>query len=245
MILYTSGTTGKPKGAELSHRNLDENSEIISRTTLRISAGDVVLGALPLFHTFGQTVAMNASIRVGAVLTLVPKFDPGEALATMERDKRHPLLRGADDVRGDAPPPRPGEVRHLDPAALQDRRCVDAGRGAARVRKGLRHRTDRGLRALRDLPGRLLGPPEPGAQAGLDRDADRKGRDADRRRGRQGGPAGRGRRDRDPRPQHHEGLLGQTARRPPRRSATAGSTAATSGAKTRTASSSSSTARRT
>jgi long-chain acyl-CoA synthetase len=86
VILYTSGTTGKPKGAELSHRNLDENAEIISRTTLRIEAGDVVLGALPLFHTFGQTVAMNASVRVGACLTLVPKFDPGEALATIERD---------------------------------------------------------------------------------------------------------------------------------------------------------------
>jgi long-chain acyl-CoA synthetase len=86
VILYTSGTTGKPKGAELSHRNLDENSEIISRTTLVIDAGDVVLGALPLFHSFGQTVAMNASMRVGAVLTLVPKFDPGEALATIERD---------------------------------------------------------------------------------------------------------------------------------------------------------------
>ena len=86
VLLYTSGTTGKPKGAALSHRNLDQNSEITSRTTLMVDAGDVVLGALPLFHTFGQTVGMNASMRVGATLTLVPKFDPGEALATMERD---------------------------------------------------------------------------------------------------------------------------------------------------------------
>jgi long-chain acyl-CoA synthetase len=87
VILYTSGTTGKPKGAALSHRNLDQNSEIASRTTLLVEAGDVVLGALPLFHTFGQTVGMNASMRVGACLTLVPKFDPGEALATIERDR--------------------------------------------------------------------------------------------------------------------------------------------------------------
>ncbi|HTT95687.1 MAG TPA: long-chain fatty acid--CoA ligase [Solirubrobacterales bacterium] len=86
VILYTSGTTGKPKGAALAHRNLDQNSEIAARTTLLVDAGDVVLGALPLFHSFGQTVAMNASMRNGACLTLVPKFDPGEALATMERD---------------------------------------------------------------------------------------------------------------------------------------------------------------
>ncbi len=87
VILYTSGTTGKPKGAELSHRNLDQNSEIVSRTTCLVDAGDVVLGALPLFHSFGQTVAMNGSLRRGACLTLVPKFDPGEALATIERDR--------------------------------------------------------------------------------------------------------------------------------------------------------------
>ncbi|MDX6608798.1 MAG: long-chain acyl-CoA synthetase [Solirubrobacterales bacterium] len=86
VILYTSGTTGKPKGAELTHLNLFRNADVSSRTTCEVAEGNVVLGALPLFHSFGQTVGMNASLKVGACLTLVPKFDPGEALATMQRD---------------------------------------------------------------------------------------------------------------------------------------------------------------
>ena len=86
VILYTSGTTGKPKGAELTHLNLFRNAEVSSRTTCEIAAGDVVLGALPLFHSFGQTVSMNASLMVGACLTMLPRFDPGEALETMQRD---------------------------------------------------------------------------------------------------------------------------------------------------------------
>jgi long-chain acyl-CoA synthetase len=86
VILYTSGTTGKPKGAELTHFNLARNADISSRTTSETKEGDVVLGALPLFHSFGQTVSMNASLRVGATLTLLPKFDPGEALEIMQRD---------------------------------------------------------------------------------------------------------------------------------------------------------------
>jgi long-chain acyl-CoA synthetase len=86
VILYTSGTTGKPKGAELTQMNLFRNADVSSRTTCEISQGDTVLGALPLFHSFGQTVGMNASLKVGACLTLVPRFDPAEALATMQRD---------------------------------------------------------------------------------------------------------------------------------------------------------------
>jgi len=86
VILYTSGTTGKPKGAELTHANLFRNADVSSRTTSGVEPGDIVLGALPLFHSFGQTVGMNASLKVGACLTLVPKFDPGEALATIARD---------------------------------------------------------------------------------------------------------------------------------------------------------------
>jgi long-chain acyl-CoA synthetase len=86
VILYTSGTTGKPKGAELSHVNLLRNADVSARTNTTVGEGDIVLGALPLFHSFGQTVSMNASVLVGACLTLVPKFDPGEALETMARD---------------------------------------------------------------------------------------------------------------------------------------------------------------
>jgi long-chain acyl-CoA synthetase len=86
VILYTSGTTGKPKGAELTHLNLFRNADVSSRTTCEIAQGDVVLGALPLFHSFGQTVGMNASLKVGACLTLVPRFDPAEALETMQSD---------------------------------------------------------------------------------------------------------------------------------------------------------------
>lgn len=87
VILYTSGTTGKPKGAELTHANLLRNAEISGETMTEVGAGDVVLGSLPLFHSFGQTVSMNGSLRMGACLTLLPKFDPGEALATIQRDR--------------------------------------------------------------------------------------------------------------------------------------------------------------
>jgi long-chain acyl-CoA synthetase len=86
VILYTSGTTGKPKGAELTHLNLFRNADISSRTTCEIEAGDIAFGGLPLFHSFGQTVGMNATLKVGACLALVPKFDPGEALEAIQRD---------------------------------------------------------------------------------------------------------------------------------------------------------------
>jgi long-chain acyl-CoA synthetase len=87
VILYTSGTTGKPKGAELTHDNLRHNAEVSVSTLLEMTERDVLLGALPLFHSFGQTVSMNCSTLVGACLTLIPRFEPGKALEVIERDR--------------------------------------------------------------------------------------------------------------------------------------------------------------
>ncbi|HEV7175609.1 MAG TPA: long-chain fatty acid--CoA ligase [Solirubrobacteraceae bacterium] len=86
VILYTSGTTGTPKGAELTHDNLKTNCEI-TRDMFGIGDDVVTLGALPLFHSFGQTCGMNATLAAGGTLSLIPRFDPGKALEIIERDK--------------------------------------------------------------------------------------------------------------------------------------------------------------
>jgi len=87
MILYTSGTTGTPKGAELTHRNLAENARVTAETVICSQPEDVILGALPLFHAFGQTCALNASVYSGSCLSLLPRFDPGQALEILHRDR--------------------------------------------------------------------------------------------------------------------------------------------------------------
>jgi long-chain acyl-CoA synthetase len=86
VILHTSGTTGKPKGAMLTHGNLGRNAEVSVRTLVEIGSDDVVMGCLPLFHVFGLTCGLNGSILAGATLTLIPRFDPGKALEVIERD---------------------------------------------------------------------------------------------------------------------------------------------------------------
>jgi long-chain acyl-CoA synthetase len=83
VILYTSGTTGRPKGAELTHANMTRNAEVTATTLLKLTADDVIFGGLPLFHSFGQTVTMNTAILAGAGVTMLPRFDPAAALATM------------------------------------------------------------------------------------------------------------------------------------------------------------------
>jgi len=87
VILYTSGTTGKPKGAELTHANLLANTDVNVRTLAQSSEQDVILGALPLFHSFGQTCALNSAVQSGACLTMIPRFEPGKAFEIIQRDK--------------------------------------------------------------------------------------------------------------------------------------------------------------
>jgi long-chain acyl-CoA synthetase len=75
VILYTSGTTGEPRGVELSHANLAGNAAATAQR-LRYQAGDVVLAALPLCHVFGQTCGLNAVIASGACLVMAQSLEP-------------------------------------------------------------------------------------------------------------------------------------------------------------------------
>ena len=62
VVLYTSGTTGKPKGAELTHHNLSTNTHTTAETLVEVGPDDVIMGCLPLFHVFGLTCGLNASV---------------------------------------------------------------------------------------------------------------------------------------------------------------------------------------
>jgi long-chain acyl-CoA synthetase len=87
VILYTSGTTGQPKGAQLTHNNMTNNAEVVVRTLLHNSPDDVTMGCLPLFHVFGLTCGLNATVAAGGTLTLLPRFDGGKALEIIQRDQ--------------------------------------------------------------------------------------------------------------------------------------------------------------
>ncbi|MGK5092297.1 long-chain fatty acid--CoA ligase [Deltaproteobacteria bacterium TL4] len=83
VILYTSGTTGNPKGAELSHANLLMNT-MVARDLIQGKIGETQLVVLPLFHSFGQVVQMNSGILCGHTLVLLPRFDPETVWKTFE-----------------------------------------------------------------------------------------------------------------------------------------------------------------
>jgi long-chain acyl-CoA synthetase len=84
-ILYTSGTTGKQKGAVLSHGNVVSNMLATART-IGVAPSDRLILFLPLFHCFGQNFIMNTALAAGATIVLHRRFDPAACLDSIERD---------------------------------------------------------------------------------------------------------------------------------------------------------------
>ncbi|MCG8148949.1 AMP-binding protein, partial [Pimelobacter simplex] len=88
VILYTSGTTGQPKGAELRHRNMRDNA--LAGTDLfgaDAANPDTYLCVLPLFHSFGQTVIQNGGFAFGGTVVMLPRFEAAPALGLMLKEK--------------------------------------------------------------------------------------------------------------------------------------------------------------
>ena len=85
VVLFTSGTSGEPRGAVLSHANLLVNhDQVLAADPEAVVASDVVLAVLPLFHVMGLNVVLGLSLRAGASVVLEERFDPGRTLDTME-----------------------------------------------------------------------------------------------------------------------------------------------------------------
>jgi long-chain acyl-CoA synthetase len=95
VILYTSGTTGRPKGAELTHFNLYSNAQWCSERSEAVfpdrlfvyGPGQIGLAALPLYHSFGQTAIQNGLLFNGAAISYLPRFTPDTALEAIARDR--------------------------------------------------------------------------------------------------------------------------------------------------------------
>ena len=177
VILYTSGTTGTPKGAELTHANLRRNAEVTAPTLLDLGPEDVSWAACRCSTPSARPARSTPRSPAGACLTLMPRFDPAAALKMIERD-RVTVFEGVPTMYvGDARPPGRASA---DTSAL--RLCVSGGaalpvevlRG---VRGDVRRRDPGGLRPVRDLAGGLVQPPDrerkPGSIGTPDRRASR------------------------------------------------------------------------
>ncbi|MGP8297998.1 long-chain-fatty-acid--CoA ligase [Streptomyces inhibens] len=86
VLLYTSGTTGRPKGAELTHFQLYMNCTVTGEV-FGYRTDDIALAVLPLFHVFGLSSVLNMAVRHGGTLALVPRFETGAVLDALERHR--------------------------------------------------------------------------------------------------------------------------------------------------------------
>ena len=193
IILYTSGTTGRPKGAELTHRNIHLNAQRSCTSIQEITPDDIVMGCLPLFHVFGLVVGLNAATIAGASLALIPRFDPAAAIEVIEKE-RVTIMQGVPTMYAAIlNHPQSDGMDALLPARLRLRRVRDAARGHEVVRGQVRLHDPRGLRPVRDQPCRELQHARPRAQARHHRRRHPRLRDEVRRPRRQRGAGRRGR----------------------------------------------------
>lgn len=111
MLLYTSGTTGRPKGAELTHGNLAAAARISGRLS-EASTDDRLGTGLPLFHVFGQAAVMLSGLHAGATISLLPQFTPAAMIELIVADRLtivcgvptmwNAMLHAPDDTPSDA-----------------------------------------------------------------------------------------------------------------------------------------------
>jgi long-chain acyl-CoA synthetase len=87
LIQYTGGTTGTPKGAMLTHQNMTANARQVEALDPRAGERDMILGVLPLFHVFANTCVLNRTIANGGCIAMLPRFEAGQALKTLQRVK--------------------------------------------------------------------------------------------------------------------------------------------------------------
>ena len=219
VLLYTSGTSGRPRAAMLSHRALLANIEQVAAVDPPMIHGDdVVLGVLPLFHVYGLNAVLGQVLRQRARLVLVDGFDAQGTLDLIEDEAVHACVPVAPPVFAYWQRRRPTSSERLGPRAAGAVRLGAAvARAGRRVHRAHRHPGAPGLRADRGRAGGDLHPVQPGtlqpgsvgaALPGIEiRLVDEAGRAA-RGRGR--------RRDPDPGRQPVQRLLARRRRRPRR-----------------------------
>ena len=140
VILYTSGTTGQPKGAELTHANLMMNTLAANRLFQNLPESDTHLVCLPLFHSFGATVHLHCGFSTAATLHLLPRFDAAQAVKIME-DNDITYFAGVPTMWW-------GLLGALDAD-------VDVGRIAGNLRMGLSGGSAMAVELMRQVSARL------------------------------------------------------------------------------------------
>ena len=156
LLQYTGGTTGTPKAAMLTHRNLVSNS-LQAQAWFPSAAGGIFLGAIPFFHVYGLTSVLLFGIAQAAEIVVIPRPRPVDiVLEAIQRFRVTPLPRRPHALRRDQRAPAGGGVRPAQRRPLRERGGAPPARGVRALRGPHRRAPRRGLRPHRDLSPHAL-----------------------------------------------------------------------------------------